>query len=99
MSKRPRPLVFGTQRAAKEAARLLPFGVLLENVVADEILAGNVRRSGDELLVFRPNAWRATVRREPGRLRPRPRTWIVIDIEDLATTNRRNSNGSTHTQA
>ncbi len=87
-SKRPRPLVFGTHRAAKEAARLLPAGVLLENVVADEILAGNVSRADDATwYVFEPSTWRARARREPGRLRARPRVWTVLHVQDL--TNRR----------
>jgi len=83
-SKRPRPLVFGTHRAAKEAARLIPAGVLLENVVADEILAGNVSRADDATwYVFSRSSWRARARREPGRLRPRPRVWTVLSMENL----------------
>ena len=96
MTKRPRPLVYATARAASEAHRLLPGGALLEELVANEIVLGHVSRWNDEKwAVYRPHTWRAIVRREPGRLRPRPRTWTVIALEDL-TQNRRHVDGTAH---
>ncbi len=88
-ARRQRPLVYATRRAAQAAARLLPGGALVEDLVAQEIVLGHVSRWNDEKwAVYRPGTWRAIARREPGRLRPGgPRTWLVVDFEDL--TNRR----------
>ena len=86
--KRPIPLVYATRRALAEADALLPRGALLEEAVAEQILRGNVSRADDATwYVFEPSSWRARARREPGRLRARPRVWTVLHVQDL--TNRR----------
>ncbi len=86
--KRPIPLVYATRRALAEADALLPRGALLEEAVAEQILRGNVSRADDATwYVFEPSTWRARARREPGRLRARPRVWTVLHVQDL--TNRR----------
>ena len=86
--KRPIPLVYATRRALAEAYALLPRGALLEEAVAEQILRGNVSRADDATwYVFEPSTWRARARREPGRLRARPRVWTVLHVQDL--TNRR----------
>ncbi len=82
--KRPIPLVYATRRALAEADALLPRGALLEEAVAEQILRGNVSRTDDATwYVFEPSTWRARARREPGRLRPRPRVWTVLSMENL----------------
>ena len=91
--KRPIPLVYATRRALAEADALLPPGVLLEDAIAGAVQAGNVTRWDDDAwCVYQPNIWRALVRREPGRLRPRPRTWTVLSVENLE--NGRHANGT-----
>ena len=90
--KRPIPLVYATRRALAEADGLLPRGAILEDAIAGAIQAGNVSRADDDCwFVYRPSDWRARVRREPGRLRPRPRTWTVLSVENLE--NGRHANG------
>ena len=82
--KRPIPLVYATRRALAEADAVFPCGVVLEDAIAGAIQAGNVTRWDDDAwCVYQPNIWRALVRREPGRLRPRPRTWTVLSVENL----------------
>ncbi len=67
---------------------MFPCGVVLEEAVAEQILRGNVSRTDDATwYVFEPSTWRARARREPGRLRARPRVWTVLHVQDL--TNRR----------
>ena len=82
--KRPIPLVYATRRALAEADALLPRGAILEEAVAEQILRGNVSRADDATwYVFEPSTWRACARREPGRLRPRPRAWLILALENL----------------
>ncbi len=82
--RRPTPLVYATRRALAEGHALLPRGALLEDAIAGAIQAGNVSRADDDCwYVFSPSVWRARVRREHGRLRPRPRTWTVLSVENL----------------
>jgi len=82
--KRPIPLVYATRRALAEADALLAPGVLLEDAIAGAIQAGNVSRADDDCwYVFEPSTWRACARREPGRLRPRPRAWLILALENL----------------
>ena len=83
-TRRQRPLVYSTARALAEADAVFPCGVVLEDAIAGAIQAGNVSRADDDCwFVYRPSVWRARVRREPGRLRPRPRTWTVLSVENL----------------
>ncbi len=82
--RRPIPLVYATRRALAEADGLLPRGAILEDAIAGAIQAGNVSRADDDCwFVYNPSDWRARVRREPGRLRKRPRVWAVLSMENL----------------
>ena len=82
--KRPIPLVYATRRALAEADAVFPCGVVLEDAIAGAIQAGNVSRADDDCwYVFEPSTWRACARREPGRLRPRPRAWLILALENL----------------
>jgi hypothetical protein len=76
--KQKRPLVYATKTAREQAARLLP-GQVLEQAVAREILAGHVIGPVKASLVFAGDgSWET--RRTPGRLRPRPRPWLVLTV-------------------
>ena len=74
-----RVLVYSTDRARREAPRLIPPGAVPERVVEKQILNGCVV-GGKRALVFGPG-WEAQVVKEPGRLRARPRAWRVICIQ------------------
>lgn len=74
-----RPLVYATLAASEQARRLLP-GRVLEVEVADAILAGNVIGVNRSCRVLGDD-WQAHVERVPGRLRPKPRAWLVLRLE------------------
>jgi hypothetical protein len=74
-----RPLVYASRPVAQNAGRLLG-GRVLEREVAEAILAGNVEAGRDGGYVF-GDTWVARVARVPGRLRERPRAWLVVGIE------------------
>lgn len=74
-------LVYATRAALEDGRRLIP-GVCLENVVEAEIVAGNVTAGARRGFVFdREKRWVAEVERVPGRIRERPRAWLVTAIE------------------
>jgi hypothetical protein len=78
--RRKRPLVYLTETAREQAAKLFP-GKVLEELVVAEILAGNVRGPIRASVVFAGDGtWEAETRRTPGRLRPRPRPWLVLTV-------------------
>lgn len=73
------PLVYSSEVARRQAFQVMP-GVVLERAVAREIVRGNViggNRTGRVL----GEGWIAHVQRTEGRLRPRPRAWLVIRVE------------------
>lgn len=72
------PLVYCSKRAAEQAGRLLPRGTVLENAVAEAIMDGHVR---GPYVLLKGGALLARVERQEGRLRPRPRSWLVIDVQ------------------
>lgn len=74
-----RPLVYVSGSVTRHAERLLP-GRLLEREVADAIIAGDVKAGQSGGYVF-GDTWVARVARVPGRLRERPRAWLVVGIE------------------
>src|SRR5262249_33809989 len=78
--RRLRPLVYCTPAVLERGRRLLP-GVILENEVANAILAGRVSTGRDGGLVQVTENVIARVRRTPCRVRPKPRAWTVIAIE------------------
>jgi hypothetical protein len=76
------PLVYTTARARRQAERLLP-GRVVENVIAEQILAGNVLSYPTGGVVFDARRrWAAHCERIPGRIRPAPRAWLVTDLQD-----------------
>ena len=76
-----RPLVYASTPALRDAQRLLGDHVVIENVVGDAISAGFATFGRAGVVRDPAGAWLAHVKREPGRLRPRPRAWVVIAIE------------------
>lgn len=74
------PLVYLSPRAQADAGHLLGLQVVAEQAVAGAISQGNVIH-GKQKLVLLENGVVAVCRREPGRLRPRPRAWRVIELE------------------
>jgi hypothetical protein len=76
------PLVYATKRALAEAARLLPAGVCLENECEQLILDGHVISGQSGGLIFdRDKHWIARATRRPGRLRERPRAWLITQVD------------------
>lgn len=73
------PLVYATPKAARRAARLLP-GVVLERAVSAAIVQGDLCAGHRGGVVFLGPVV-AQVERRPGRLRDRPRQWLVVDLE------------------
>jgi hypothetical protein len=88
MSRSGRVLVYCDSRALNEAARLLPRETCLENAVTRWIRAGLVvgerRRGGPFVVRSEDGRLEATVTREPGRIRPRPRSWVVHSVRRRA---------------
>jgi hypothetical protein len=77
-----RPLVYATEAALAAGRRLLPPGVVLEREVAHAIGRGDVDASQAGGFVFLDHLGVvARCTRLPGRLRPRPRSWTVVDVE------------------
>jgi hypothetical protein len=74
-----RPLLYVSRAVARHAGRLLP-GRMLEREVQEAILAGNVNAGRHGGYVF-GDTWVARVARVPGRLREKPRAWLVVAIE------------------
>lgn len=75
-------LVYSSQKARRDAARLLPPGAVLENEIERAILSGHVYAAQTGGYVFDPERrWVAHVTRRPGRLRERPRQWLVVALE------------------
>ena len=75
------PLVYATVPAIQQAARLLPPGEVLERVVQEAVLEGALDAGeGGGLVFLEQHGLVAQVVRKPGRTRPRPRSWLVIDI-------------------
>lgn len=75
-----RPLVYASVAAVEQARRILPAGRCLEVEVAEAILAGSVIGGNASGRVL-GDGWVAHVERTPGRLRPRPRAWLVVRLE------------------
>ncbi len=85
------PLVMLTRRAREQAAELLP-GKVVERVVADAIVEqgsteGRPAWSGKTPFKVPGDGWCATVVRRPGKLRPRPRAWVVLDLQPSTVAN------------
>jgi hypothetical protein len=79
------PLVYATRSAAREAARLLATGQVLETAVAASIAEGRVRIAAGTATIDVGDGLRVTAVRRPGAIRPRPRAWLVLRIERTAT--------------
>jgi hypothetical protein len=76
-----RVLVYATRTALEHATRLLPDGTVLEVEVARAITRGDVDASQKGGFVFLDeHGLVARCIREPGRLRPRPRSWTVVEV-------------------
>jgi hypothetical protein len=75
------PLVYVSPRAARQAARLLQ-GRILENAVQAAIVRGDVSAGARHGYVFLDEQnLVAKIERRPGRLRERPRSWVVTSLE------------------
>ena len=74
----PHALVYASRRARADAERLFPRGTCLERKVEREIVAGNVV-GADRAVVG--DGWIARTVRRPGKVRARPRAWLVLSIE------------------
>lgn len=74
-------LVYASGRARREALDLLPADLVLEREVEKAILRGDVC-AGRAGFVF-VDEYRAVakIKRLPGRLRDRPRQWLVVGLE------------------
>lgn len=82
-----RVLVYARPVARERALRLLPRGTVLEVAVSSWISAGGVRgtRAANHVdepfeVVSPDGRYVAHVQRTEGRLRPKPRAWLVLDI-------------------
>jgi hypothetical protein len=101
MSRR-NPLVYIAKGAMEDAARLLPG--CPENTIAQAISAGAVRVGGGRAEIDGAG-WGATAIRMPGRVRRKPRAWIVVSIEDRSgerrapTRKERGGSGTAHRPA
>jgi hypothetical protein len=74
------PLVYATRRAAKQARRLLPRDACLEREIERAILQGDVCAGRAGYVFIDSRRVVAKVERHPGRLRDRPRAWLVVDV-------------------
>ena len=84
VTKRARPLVYSTPKARERALKLLPRDAVLEVEVGKAIAAGDVNAGQGGGFVF-GERWVARVARTNGRLRERPRSWLVVDVEPKRT--------------
>lgn len=76
------PLVYLSDRAARRAARLLPTGVVLETEVSAAILRGDICGGARGGYVFLDTPGLVCrYERKPGRLRERPRSWVIVDLK------------------
>ena len=75
-----RPLVYLAPHVLRSSEHLLPQQVVLEEAVADAIAAGRVYYGGSTRVVVKDGLV-AVCRREPGRLRRRPRVWHETKLE------------------
>jgi hypothetical protein len=75
------PLVYATTSALEQAKGILPSGVVLENAVTREIVAGHIRFANGHGSVS-GRGWQASVCRcEPrNRIRKHPRPWLIVEV-------------------
>lgn len=75
------PLVYCAPRAAKKASKLMP-DVVVENAVAAAILRGDLSAGSRAGYVFLDDTGVvARIERHPGRLRERPKAWLIVDLQ------------------
>ncbi|CAN5200138.1 hypothetical protein BH09ACT13_BH09ACT13_10390 [soil metagenome] len=77
-------LVYASRAALRHAERLLPRAAILESVIEKEIERGNLHENanGKPSLVFDSRRkWVAKVTQQNGRLRPEPKSWLVVSVE------------------
>jgi hypothetical protein len=79
------PLVYATKKALADWSRLDPPPGLLEREVAGAIREGRLRFHPPMVL---GDEWEARVERRPGRLRPKPRSWLVLSVDLTKGANR-----------
>jgi hypothetical protein len=76
-------LVYATPGALEQAQRLLPSGTVLENIAREAIERGDLY--GGEYagwIFFDALGLAARFRRKPGYARPRPRAWLITDVQN-----------------
>ena len=76
-----KPLIYATGRAQTQAGSLLPPGKPLEVAVTEAIENGGIVVAGRHGGRVIGDSWVARFERRPGRLRPRPRSWVVLDVQ------------------
>jgi hypothetical protein len=78
---RAKPLVYASQTARRDAARLLRRGLMIELEVERAIIAGHVTAGNAGFVFLDDHKLVARVERRPGHLRPRPRSWLVTGVD------------------
>jgi hypothetical protein len=86
MSRSGCPLVYASRKARNQARHLLP-GQVVENVVAQRIVEGRVRFYPTPVVLG--EGWQARVRRIPKKLqRGDGRAWLVTGLEKTTSERR-----------
>lgn len=75
-----RPLVYLERGVEREARQLFPQGTVVECEIEEAIAACAERKGALQGVIELPGGLRARYERRPGRTRPRPWAWVIVDV-------------------